>query len=59
MKLNSMVLSIDDRLPELTDFKRMIATGNSGFRKGTYLYVIEQELIADRYAESAHMGCVK
>ncbi len=54
-----MVLRIDDRLPELTDFKRMIATGNSGFRKGTYLYVIEQELIADRYAESANMGCVK
>ena len=37
MKLNSMVLSIDDRLPELTDFKRMIETGNSRFQKETYL----------------------
>ena len=49
MKLNAMVLSIDDRLPELGDFKWMLETGNSRFRKGSYLYVVEQTLIADRY----------
>lgn len=49
MKLNAMVMSINDRFPELADFKRMLATGNSRFWKGAYLYVVEQELIVDRY----------
>jgi hypothetical protein len=49
MKLNAMVLSINDRLPALADFKRMLETGNSRFWKGVYLYVVEQALIADRY----------
>ena len=49
MKLNAMVMSIDDRLPELADFKQMLNTGNSRFRRGAYLYVVEQELTSNRY----------
>lgn len=49
MKLNAMVMSINDRLPELADFKRMIEAGNSRFGKGDYLHVVEQALIANRF----------
>lgn len=49
MKLNSMMLYIDDRFPTIEDFVRLMDTGNSRFWKGTYLYVVEQEMIADRY----------
>lgn len=49
MKLNSMMLYIGDRFPTIEDFVRLMDTGNSRFWKGTYLYVVEQEMIADRY----------
>ena len=43
------MLYIDDRFPTIEDFVRLMDTGNSRFWKGTYLYVVEQEMIADRY----------
>ena len=49
MKLNSMILYIDDRFPELEDFRSLQAKGNSRFWKGDYLYVVEQEMLADRF----------
>lgn len=49
MKLNSMILYINDHFPVLEDFKNLLEKGNSGFWKGSYLYVAEHELIADRY----------
>lgn len=49
MKLNSMLLYINDQFPTLADFKQMVETGNSKFWKKSNLFVIEQELIADRF----------
>lgn len=49
MKLNSMVLYIDDRFPELTDFTQLLEIGNSRFWKKSNLFVIEQEIISNRF----------
>ena len=49
MKLNSMILYIDGRFPELKDFRNLQEKGNSRFWKGDYLYVVEQEMLADRF----------
>ena len=49
MKLNSMILYLDDEFPKLEDFRKMLEKGNSRFWKGNYLHVVEHELIAGRY----------
>lgn len=49
MKLNSMILYIDDRFPEPEDFRSLQAKGKSRFWKGDYFYVVEQEMLADRF----------
>ena len=49
MKLNSMILYIDDRFPELEDFRDLQKKGNSRFWKGDYLYVVEQEMVGDHF----------
>lgn len=49
MKLNAMLLYIDDNFPELEDCKKLLEKGNSRFWKGNYLHVVEHELIAGRY----------
>lgn len=49
MKLNAMMLYIDDRFPEIGDLAKMLEMGKSRFWKGDYLYVVDQMLIAERY----------
>ena len=49
MKLNSMILYINGKFPELEDFKRLLEKGNSRFWKGNYLYVVDQAVVAERY----------
>ena len=49
MKLNSMILYLNDNFPELEDFRKLLEKGNSRFWKGNYLHVVEHELIAERY----------
>ena len=49
MKLNAMLLYIDDGVPELADFRRIVEIGSSRFSRDNYMYVVEQELIGERF----------
>lgn len=49
MKFNSMLLYINDRFPMLSDLQALHQVGRSLYRKGNYLYDIEQDLVEDRF----------
>lgn len=49
MKFNAVLLYVNDKFPDISVFRRLIEVGSTFYRKGNYLYTIEQDLIADRF----------
>lgn len=49
MKFSAMLLYVNDRLPILSVLKQLQQVARPLYRKGNYLYDIEQELVADRF----------
>lgn len=49
MKFNAVLLYVNDKFPDISVFRRLIEIGSTFYRKGNYLYTIEQDLIAGRF----------
>lgn len=49
MRFSSMLLYIDDEFPNKAVFEKLLAVSSERYRKGKYLYTVEQRLISDRY----------
>ena len=49
MKFSSMLLYVNDEFPTKRVFERLLEKGRTLYRKGNFLYSIEQELIDDKY----------
>ncbi len=49
MKFSSMLLYVNDEFPTMQTFETLLDVGRKLYRKGKFLYSIEQTLINDRY----------
>ena len=53
MKFHAVLLYINDQFPDISIFRKLQEVGRGLYPKGTYLYSVEQELIAGRF-----IGCI-
>ena len=49
MKFSAVLLYVNDNFPNISVFQRLKEVGSTYYRKGNYLYTIEQDLIEDRF----------
>lgn len=49
MKFSSMLLYINDSFPTLAVFKKLMEVGTALYRRGNYLYDIEQDVVSNRF----------
>lgn len=49
MKFSAVLLYVNDKFPDISVFKKLSEDGRARYRKGNYLYTIEQDLVADRF----------
>lgn len=49
MKFSSVLLYVNDTFPDIQFFKKLQGASRPLYRKGNYLYDVEQDLVADRF----------
>lgn len=49
MKFSSMLLYVDDNFPNKQTFEQLLQVGGNLYRKGKFLYSVEQSFISNRH----------